>query len=256
MKKMIVVCWDHLDPVWRRGFERQFVYKGAVIRPYADVEEFLFDRWMDIVENSKLIYGIEESLTVKKYLERNPDKKDRFAKLVREGKIELLGGGETLIDSNLTDGESIVRNHVYSILWYRDNFGVRPAHATLHDTFGMSAQLPQILRKSGYNAVMGFTYIGRNEKPYWKGLDGELIYFAADYEALGLDMIYTGKGYKIPVCPACLGKGCRVCNRTGLDHSHARMDQYALNESRVKEFAERGTRGTVLLVYAPFAAVI
>ena len=147
MKKAYVICDNHLDPLWRRCFENHFYYHGNVVRPYAQIEEALFERWLAIVAASDCKYSIEQSLTVKKYLDRNPDRFELFKQLVQQGKLELLGAGETIIDYNMINGEAIVRNHIYSIMWYQELFGRIPDVGTSTDTFGLSAQLPQIYRQ-------------------------------------------------------------------------------------------------------------
>lgn len=221
----------------------------GVIRSYSDIEEFLFDRWISIMEQSPCIYSIEQSLTVKKYLERNPDKRSIFKKLVEKGQIELLGGGEAIIDTNLVDGESIVRNHLYSILWYREQFGIKPTHATVHDTFGMSSQLPQIFRKLGYRALMGFSYTGKNERPYWKGINGDLLYLLRGYGDMGLPVLYIGEYNKLPVCTSCLGHGCKSCNFSGIDYSFGRKSIEDIIDEKFKQLS-LSDHDTAILVFS------
>lgn len=218
MKKAYVICDNHMDPIWRRCFENHFTYRNTVVRSYAQIEEALFDSWIDIVENSDCKYSVEQSLTIKKYFESNPDKFERIKALVLSGKIELLGSGETIIDYNMVNGEAIVRDHMYSIGWYMDNFGVRPGVGCATDTFGLSAQIPQILNQFGYNNLVIYSRVFKDAKPFWRGLDGTVIYIKTDYAEAPRVQCPDFKKYR--ACPVCEGEGCPVCNHTGIDYSY------------------------------------
>ncbi|MCL2351998.1 MAG: glycosyl hydrolase-related protein [Firmicutes bacterium] len=217
MKTALVICDNHMDITWRRCFEDHFRYKGTVVRPYAQIEGALFDSWIDIAGRSGCKYAVEQSMTVKEYLKRNPDKRERFQKLVSEGKIELLGGGETIIDYNMASGESIVRNHMYSILYYLREFGARPNVGCATDTFGLSAQMPQIFRKFGYDNLAIYSRVFQDAKPFWRGLNGDLIYIQSDYDEAPRVQCYDYRKYT--PCLACLGEGCPACGGTGIDYS-------------------------------------
>lgn len=217
MKKLYIFARNHMDPSWRRCFTDHFTYKGDVIHPYADIEESLIRQGIEFAERYGYKYAIEQSISVKRFLERNPDLAERFARLVREGKIELLGGGECVIDYNMVCGESIYRTHYYSIQYYERTFGVKPRYADLPDTFGLSAQLPQILRQFGYEALTQYDRVFQGHKPYWRGLNGDLILIEP---ASGIaDQLY-GNFYKYTACPACHGDGCPVCGGSGIDYSY------------------------------------
>jgi alpha-mannosidase len=223
MKKVYIFNQNHMDLLWLRCFEEHFCENGHIVRPYVDIEEALFDRWIDIVKNSDSKYSIEQTSTIKKYLERNPDKTELFITLVQNGKIEIMGGGESIIDSNIPCGESIVRNHLYSILWCDKQFKVRPKINTSCDIFGLSAQLPQIMRKLEYNTIANYSRVFDHAKPYWKGLNGDvvlLVPFSKDADAIAAESIAMGDYAKYPHCSDCKGEGCMVCEYTGMDTSH------------------------------------
>jgi alpha-mannosidase len=244
MKTVYIICTNHMDLIWRRCFKDHFYYQGSVIRPYSDLQESLFNRWIDIIWNSDAIYEIEQTLTIKEYLERNPDKVKIFKHFVQRGKIKIAGGGETIIDYNMVDGEAIVRNHLYSILWCRDFLGITPDEGIAHDTFGLSAQLPQIYNKLGYKALIGYDRVFKNSKPFWKGLNGDIIYFKQDYTDRGVKKYSFGNTIKLAACTVCRGEGCRSCDYKGIDYSLARISSYDrlekiftdIQESNEKEF--------------------
>lgn len=239
MKKIQFFGRTHMDISWRRCFRRHFTHGGDVIRPYADIEETLLNRYLQFAEQYGWKYSIEQTLTIKSYLERNPDVEERLKKQVLLGNIELLGGGETVIDKNLVHGESIYRNHYYSIRYYDRVFGTRPAFADTIDTFGLSAQLPQIYRQFGYEAITRFLYVFPDNKPYWRGLNGDIILFKDPTPPF--DQIY-GDWNKYKACPACRGDGCEVCRQTGIDISfHFGVHERGCKDIETSQTIQGGT---------------
>ena len=190
---------------------------GNVIHPYSDIEEAQISQHLDFADKYGWKYGIEQSISVKRFLERNPDEYERFKRLVEEGKIELLGGGEAVIDYNMPCGESIYRNHYYSIKYYEKKFGVRPKYADCPDTFGLSAQLPQIFRQFGYDAITQFSRVFGGHKPFWRGLDGSVISLNSCEDVRDVGYFDC---YKYTPCKACHGDGCELCRGTGIDFSY------------------------------------
>ncbi|HHW47729.1 MAG TPA: hypothetical protein GXX14_03815 [Clostridiaceae bacterium] len=254
-KKAYIICLNHMDPLWRRCFNEHYNFEGSVIRPYSDIEEALFDQWLDIISNSDCKYSVEQSLTVKTYLDRNPDKLELFRHLVKTGKIELLGGGETIIDYNMVHGESIIRNHLYSIQWYKETFGRIPSSAYAADTFGLSAQLPQIFRKFGYTVLSGYDRVFDNPRPFWRGLNGDVIYIKKDYEDIGVKKVVFPDYGKYFVCPDCNGEGCGVCSYTGVDYSYKSnnmdLENFIFKHKDMEEtYREmQGSKGNTFIVF-------
>lgn len=219
MRKLYITAKAHMDPAWRRCFEDHFEgneWKG-VVRPYSELEEKQVLEYMDLAEKYGVKYQIEQSITVRKVLELNPDIAERFKDLVKRGLIELPGGGECVIDYTLSCGESWVRNHLYNVAYYREQFGMKPRYAITPDIFGLPSQLPQFFRSVGYDALILYDRVMLKNKPYWKGLDGTLIV---------LDDMYLRSGdyraadcVQMKPCEKCLGEGCPVCRGWGYDPS-------------------------------------
>ena len=219
-KTLYLVAKNHMDPTWLRAFVRHYDSreKDGIVRGYSDLEELQILEYMDFAEQYGVKYEIEQSAVVKRFLERNPDQKERFASLVKKGLLELAGGGECVIDYNLPRGESWARAHLYSIKYYERTFGMRPRYAICPDIFGLPAQLPQFMRSVGYDAIILFDRVLLNNKPYWKGLDGTLI--VLDSKFLNSQELRTADCVKILPCPVCKGRGCPVCGGTGLDPTY------------------------------------
>jgi alpha-mannosidase len=134
--------------------------------------------------------------------------------MVKAGRLRLQGGGESVIDYNLPDGEAIIRNHLYSRLWLRDTFGVAPTLACAIDTFGLSAGLPGLFRQLGYRGMSGFDRVFVGNKPYWKGLSGDVM--ALDSRNWATEMHCWGPFVKNRICPICSGDGCPACGGSGM----------------------------------------
>jgi len=113
-----IVQMNHFDPIWRRCWDRPFEYGGQVYASYADVEQAVIDDWLKIAENTEATFVLEQTVSLRKYLERQPEKRDILRKLARDGRFELLAGGEVIPDANMPIGESLVRNMLYGILCY------------------------------------------------------------------------------------------------------------------------------------------
>ena len=213
MRKMYVICKNHLDLTWRRCFMRSFKYDDFIIRPYIEIEELLLDWWLDAIERDGFVYEIEQTVTLREYLKRSPESLPRIKKLISEGKIIMQGGGESIVDYNLSDGEAIIRNHFYSRRYLKKEFGVVPRFAACPDTFGLSAQLPQLFRKLGYPAISALSRVFKNAKPVWQGISGHQIAI----ETINFTDIGDSDFVKYYVCANCEGEGCVVCDHTGLD---------------------------------------
>lgn len=86
-------------------------------------------------------------------------------------------------DTNLTSGESLVRQLLYGKRYYKEEFDVDSQLLWLPDTFGYSAALPQILKGFGVKYLVTqkifWSYNEGEQFPYhyftWKGMDGSDI---------------------------------------------------------------------------------
>ena len=138
-----LVQMNHFDPIWRRCWDRRFEYGGQIYASYADVEQAVIDDWLKIAEDTEATFVLEQTVSLRKYLERRPEKRDILRKLARDGRFELLAGGEVIPDANMPMGESLVRNMLYGILWAEKTLGVSVTTGCRTDGFGSSAQIPQ-----------------------------------------------------------------------------------------------------------------
>jgi alpha-mannosidase len=160
-----VVPHIHYDVEWmqtRDVFERL----GA-----GNLKEAL--RLMD--EDAEMTFVVDQVPYMEPFRRSDPEDFGRIVERVREGRIEPVNGMYSEPDVNLISGEALVRQ---SVAWQRyslEKFGMLSRCGWLIDSFGMTAQLPQIFAKSGTEL---FAY-SRAKSPedlpsefLWEGLDG------------------------------------------------------------------------------------
>ena len=175
MKKIKAIVCDHMDLTWRRPFDRDMVFKGQNYVSYAKLEEYY------ILDNIKLArkypkykFVIESNEVVRKFLERNPMYEDELKKLYAEGRASTMFTGNNIIDVNLCNGESIVRNYLYGKRWLKRLGGKLSGVCQRTDAFGNSAQMPQIVRGFDCKYIGKISY-SRCDGNYWRGLDGTTV---------------------------------------------------------------------------------
>ena len=106
---------------------------------------------------------------------------DRVKEKVKKGTFQPIGGSWVEHDTNLPSGESLVRQFLYGQRFFESNFGERCRTFWLPDTFGYSAQLPQLCRLAGmsrfftqklsWNNINNFPHTTFN----WVSLDGSQV---------------------------------------------------------------------------------
>ncbi len=161
----------HIDLAWLWPI-RETIRKGA--RTFSTV--------LDLMEKyPHYIYGASQPQLYVWMKEFYPELFSRIKKRVDEGRIELLGAMWVEADTNLSGGESIVRQILYGKRYFRKEFSQNVDFLWLPDTFGYSGALPQILKKAGvyYFFTQKLSWSRINTFPHhsfvWKGIDGSSI---------------------------------------------------------------------------------
>lgn len=216
-KKLFIWATEHADLVWRRCFDRDFTYKGQSFVSYADLEGyFIIDNIKLCEENENYRFTVESVAMLRKFLEHNPEYEEKVKSLIEKGQLQMPFTGDNIVDSNMVNGESIVRNYLYGREYLKNKYNYVPYAFDRNDAFGNSAQLPQIARKFGSKWIINITY-SVPDNLYWKGLDGSTV---LTWMPKGVG--YTGGYYKYRPCPSCNGfkdKDCPVCNNRRIDLS-------------------------------------
>jgi alpha-mannosidase len=153
-----------------------------------------FDAEVFVPRDETLQWGSENILDVLHLLDRDPDFRyvldqrcyvEGFAALypeqmeklkahVASGRLEMAGDMHAMPDSNIPSGESYVRQIQYGRQYFERVFGRRSRIGWMLDSFGHHPQLPQIMRRAGFDVYA----MQRGPKPdsvaafHWVGIDG------------------------------------------------------------------------------------
>ena len=169
------VLWSighsHIDVAWQWTYH---VSRNKAARTFGTNLRLL-------EENPEYLFMASQPVLYEYVKEDQPALYEQVRRRVAEGRWEPEGGMYVEADTNLTGGESLVRQFLFGKRFFAEEFGVDSRVLWLPDVFGYSGNLPQICRKSGIDYFYT-TKIGWNEYnkfPYdtfrWRGLDGSTI---------------------------------------------------------------------------------
>jgi alpha-mannosidase len=108
---------------------------------------------------------------------------ERFKQAVLSGKVIADGAMWVEADTNISAGESLIRQIMYAKQFLRQEFSKDVEVMWLPDVFGYSGSLPQIMLQCGCTSFatqkIAWTYHGGEPFPYntflWEGIDGSCI---------------------------------------------------------------------------------
>ena len=110
-----------------------------------------------------------------------PDLYQEIRHWVKTGRWECTGAMWVESDCNVPSGESLIRQVLYGVRFFEQEFGIHPRTCWLPDVFGYPASLPGILKGSGVENFMTckLHWQARNPFPdhlfWWEGIDGSQI---------------------------------------------------------------------------------
>ncbi|MGN0995636.1 MAG: alpha-mannosidase [Candidatus Ventricola sp.] len=173
MPRFAAIGNAHLDVCWLWPYRET---ERKVARTFAQQV-----RLMELYPDYKFIQSQPQTYLICK--QRYPRLYERVKEKIRAGQWIADGGMWVEPDTNMTSGESLIRQLVHGKRFYREEFGVDCRLLWLPDTFGYSAVLPQILRGCGVKYLttqkIFWTYNGSDRFPYhyftWQGMDGSEI---------------------------------------------------------------------------------
>ena len=123
-------------------------------------------------------FVLDQAAYVKPFLERYPEEAAEFRSLVSQGRLEIVGGNDVMLDVNIPSGESWIRQVLYGKGYYRHALNVDVTTGWAIDTFGHHAQMPQLLKLAGYKSYWFQRGVPGNQTPsefLWQGIDGTRI---------------------------------------------------------------------------------
>lgn len=126
-------------------------------------------------------FGVSQPQMLAWVKELSPELFEKLKKLHREHRLELQGGMWVESDTNLPSGESLVRQFLYGMKFWREEFGETQRMLWLPDVFGYAAQIPQLMKQTGlpYFLTTKLSWNAVNKFPYasfrWQGADGSEV---------------------------------------------------------------------------------
>jgi alpha-mannosidase len=163
----------HIDVAWLWPFaETERKMARTVINQLELMEEYPDYRFL---QSQPQLYAMLKN--------RYPELYERFKQAVLAGKVIADGAMWVEADTNITGGESLVRQIMYAKQFFRQEFNRDVEVMWLPDVFGYSGALPQILVQCGCTSFatqkITWTYHGGEPFPYntflWEGIDGTAI---------------------------------------------------------------------------------
>src|SRR5204863_9242018 len=97
-------------------------WEGAVFKTR---EEYLASGLPNILKALHLLeqypdyrFVLDQAAYVKPFLERYPGEAETFRKFVSEGRLQIVGGNDVMLDVNIPSGESWIRQALYGKAYY------------------------------------------------------------------------------------------------------------------------------------------
>lgn len=153
--------------------------------PWAETKRKVVRSWLnqcDLMDRyPELRFACSQAQQFKWLKEEYPHAWNRVKAKVSEGKFHPIGGCWVEHDTNMPNGESLVRQFLYGQRFFESNFGSRSTTLWLPDTFGFTAQLPQLARQAGMNRFLTqkICFNNINQFPHttfnWIALDGSQV---------------------------------------------------------------------------------
>ena len=168
--KAYAFAHSHIDAAWLWPYNET---KQKILRTFSTMERLMRRYGITYIQSSAQYYRWLEEMDKELF--------EKVKRYVEEEKWILAGGMWVESDVQLIDGESLVRQFLYGQRYFLEKFGRISKIGWLPDTFGFSASLPQIMKKSGIEmfATYKLLWNERNEFPYhafiWRGIDGTEI---------------------------------------------------------------------------------
>ncbi|MBO4432856.1 MAG: alpha-mannosidase [Clostridia bacterium] len=143
-KKYYLIGNAHLDPVWQWKISEGLSLIRSTFRSALDR--------MNENENYKFTSACAGYYCWIKDID--PDMFEEIKQRVKEGRWGVVGGMWVQPDCNIPSGESLCRHFLYSQRFFKENFGKTVEVGYNVDSFGHSAVLPQLLKKSGMDSYV------------------------------------------------------------------------------------------------------
>lgn len=122
-------------------------------------------------------FVLDQRCYVEGFAQLHPEQAARLKAHVKSGRVEIAGGMHAMPDANLPSGESLVRQVLYGQRYYERDWGGRSTTGWMLDIFGHHPQMPQIMRKAGFDSYVFCRGLEQRDHAgfNWVGLDGSRV---------------------------------------------------------------------------------
>lgn len=123
-------------------------------------------------------FVLDQECYVRPFIERYPTEVAAFLEFLKQGRLQIAGGTDTMHDNNMPSAESIARQYLLGKSWFREKLGYDVKTGWALDTFGHNAQMPQILKLAGMKSYWFQRGVHSPVTPsefLWRGIDGTVI---------------------------------------------------------------------------------
>ncbi|XP_029399252.1 alpha-mannosidase 2C1 isoform X2 [Mus pahari] len=161
----------HIDTAWLWPF-KETVRKCA--RSWSTAVKLM-------EQNTEFVFACSQAQQLEWVKSQYPGLHARLQEFACRGQFVPVGGTWVEMDGNLPSGEAMVRQFLQGQNFFLQEFGKMCSEFWLPDTFGYSAQLPQIMQGCGikrfltqklsWNLVNSFPH----HTFFWEGLDGSRV---------------------------------------------------------------------------------
>uniref|UniRef100_K7E872 Glycoside hydrolase family 38 central domain-containing protein n=1 Tax=Ornithorhynchus anatinus TaxID=9258 RepID=K7E872_ORNAN len=161
----------HIDSAWLWPYEETI---GKCARSWATVIRLM-------EKNPEFTFTCSQAQQLAWVKSAYPGLYSQIQEHVQRGQFVLVGGTWVEMDGNLPSGEAMVRQFLQGQAFFQQEFGRMCSEFWLPDTFGYSAQLPQIMSGCGIHRFLTqkLSWSLVNSFPhhtfFWEGLDGSRV---------------------------------------------------------------------------------
>lgn len=171
MGEVIMTGHSHIDVAWLWTVKETTRKCG---RTFSNTVA-LMDRYPDFIFAQSQAYLYDKAKAI------YPEVYEKMRDCIARGQWDVVGNAWVEADTNVTSGESLIRQLLYGRELFRREFGKESDIYWLPDCFGFSWALPQIIRRSGMKYFVTAKLAGQDTNRFpdtvfrWKGIDGSEI---------------------------------------------------------------------------------
>ncbi len=158
-----------------------FHYDVEYLKTYEVYRDMCLDNIVEAVrllkENPGYTFMMEQVILLKEFWEKYPQFRQDLSEFIRQGRFEIACGMYCMPDMNIPSGESLIEQIREGKKWLKEMFAVDVRVCWIADCFGQHPQLPQLVKKCGYDYYFFSRGATDNEQGdfIWKGIDGSEI---------------------------------------------------------------------------------